>query len=74
MEQNVTIREDWIRLDAFLKFCGALDTGGRAKLVIQEGYVSVNGELCTMRGKKLHPGDRVTFGGNTYVCDKATVS
>lgn len=73
MEKNVKIKEEYIRLDSFLKLCGAADTGGRAKIVIQEGYVQVNGEVCTQRGKKLRSGDRVTFDGESYVCDRATV-
>ena len=44
-------------MDALLKFGGALSTGGQAKLVIQDGLVKVNGEVCTMRGKKMRPGD-----------------
>ena len=43
-----------------------MDTGGRAKYVVQGGEVMVNGEVCTMRGKKLHPGDAVTYGGRIY--------
>ena len=53
--ENVKIKIDteFIRLDALLKFGGALSTGGQAKLVIQDGLVKVNGEVCTMRGKKM---------------------
>ncbi len=46
------IDTEFIRLDALLKFGGALSTGGQAKLVIQDGLVKVNGEICTMRGKR----------------------
>lgn len=46
-----------------LKFAGAVETGGDAKLIIQEGRVSVNGEVCTMRGKKMRPGDRAVIDG-----------
>lgn len=53
----------WI---ASLKFCGAVGTGGEAKIVIAEGEVQVNGEVCTMRGKKLHPGDTVTLDGESW--------
>lgn len=73
MYKNIKIKEEYIRLDSFLKLCGAADTGGRAKIVIQEGYVRVNGEVCTQRGKKIRIGDRVTFDGESYVCDKAPV-
>lgn len=55
--EKIAINTTFIRLDALLKLVGAVETGGRAKLLIQEGRVMVNGEICTMRGKKLHPGD-----------------
>ena len=48
-----------------LKFAGAVETGGDAKLIIQEGRVAVNGEVCTMRGKKLRPGDRAVIDDET---------
>ena len=67
----VPIDTPFIRLDSLLKFVGAVDTGGRAKYLIQNGEVSVNGEICTMRGKKLHSGDLVEFQENLYeVCEK----
>ena len=56
----ITITTEFIRLDALLKLGGALDTGGQAKFVIQNGEVKVNGEVCTMRGKKIRPGDTVS--------------
>ena len=66
MEENhVKIETPFIRLDALLKFAGAVETGGDAKLIIQEGRVSVNGEFCAMRGKKLRPGDRAVIDGET---------
>jgi ribosome-associated protein len=66
MVKTVAIRTEFIRLDAFLKFCGAVDTGGHAKELVQGGGVSVNGEACTQRGKKLRPGDKVAVGGIDY--------
>lgn len=60
------IRTEFIKLQDLLKFAGAVETGGDAKLIIQEGRVAVNGEVCTMRGKKLRPGDTVTFRGEEY--------
>ncbi len=67
----VPIDTPFIRLDSLLKFVGAVDTGGRAKYLIQNGEVSVNHEICTMRGKKLHSGDTVEFQENLYeVCEK----
>ena len=65
-EETVYINTDFIRLDGFLKFKGIAETGGQAKQFIQDGIVKVNGEVCTMRGKKLHPGDEVTFLHNTW--------
>ena len=62
---KVSIHTEWIKLDQFLKFAGAVETGGDAKLIIQEGRVTVNGEVCTMRGKKLRPGDRAAIDGET---------
>ena len=60
MEQlSVTIQTDYLKLDSLLKFAGLCDTGGFAKELIQQGAVSVNGEVCTMRGKKIRPGDRI---------------
>lgn len=60
MEQlSVTIQTDYIKLDSLLKFAGLCDTVGFAKELIQQGAVSVNGEVCTMRGKKIRPGDRI---------------
>lgn len=64
--QTVTIQTEFIKLDSFLKYCGAVRTGGEAKTVIAEGEVQVNGEPCTMRGKKLHPGDTVTLDGESW--------
>ncbi len=60
---NVTIKTEYIKLDALLKFAGLADTGGEAKEAVQSGLVKVNGEVCTMRGKKLRPGDVAEYGG-----------
>lgn len=59
--EEINISTDFIKLDSFLKFAAITGTGGEAKYVISEGMVSVNGEVCTMRGKKLIPGDVVEF-------------
>ena len=56
----------FIRLDAFLKLCDAVQTGGHAKLVIQNEEVRVNGEICTQRGKKLYVGDVAEFENVLY--------
>jgi len=66
MLEKVPIKTPFIKLDSFLKFCGAAETGGQAKEMVQNGDALVNGEICTMRGKKLYPGDRVAIGGAEY--------
>lgn len=60
---EIQIHTEYIKLQDLLKFAGAVETGGDAKLIIQEGRVTVNGEVCTMRGKKLRPGDRAAIDG-----------
>ena len=60
MTKQVSIHTPFIRLDALLKLASVADTGGHAKLLIQSGKIRVNGEVCTQRGKKIFPGDRVT--------------
>jgi len=62
---EIKIHTEFIRLQDLLKFAGAVETGGDAKLIIQEGRVSVNGEPCPMRGKKLRPGYRAVIDGET---------
>jgi len=64
---EIAIRTDFIKLDQFLKFAGCVYTGGDAKGFIQDGYVKVNGEVCTMRGKKLVPGDTVNFNEEDFI-------
>ncbi len=65
MEQ-IAIHTEYIKLDALLKYAAAVGTGGEAKQLIAEGLVGVNGETCTMRGKKLYPGDRVDCMGMAF--------
>lgn len=60
MEQ-ITINTEFIKLDSLLKYAALVGTGGEAKYVIGEGMVLVNGEVCTQRGKKIRPGDHVSF-------------
>lgn len=62
---EIKIHTEFIRLQDLLKFAGAVETGGDAKLIIQEGRVTVNGEPCSMRGKKLRPGDRAVIDNET---------
>lgn len=59
--ETIQIKSEFIKLDALLKFAALVGTGGEAKMVIADGMVTVNGEVCTMRGKKIHPGDVVSF-------------
>ena len=65
-EERVKIETEFIKLQDLLKFAGAVETGGEAKLLIQEGRVSVNGQVCTQRGKKLRPGDKAELDGEVY--------
>lgn len=61
--RQVKISTEFIKLEALLKFEGMAETGGDAKERIQAGEVTVNGEVCTMRGKKLRPGDKAALDG-----------
>ena len=64
---QVKISTEFIKLESAMKLMNIVPSGGSAKLEIQEGFVTVNGEVCTMRGKKLYPGDRIEYQGNTYL-------
>lgn len=59
--EKIAINTEFIKLDSLLKFAALVGTGGEAKFVIAEGMVEVNGEVCTMRGKKIRVGDVVKF-------------
>ncbi len=61
--ERIVIRTEYIKLDALLKFAGLCETGGEAKERVQAGEVRLNGEICTMRGKKCLPGDIVELDG-----------
>lgn len=63
----VVIGTEFIKLESAMKLANILPSGGTAKLEIQDGNVTVNGEVCTMRGKKLYPGDRFCFDGQEYL-------
>ena len=70
-DEKITLdkNEEYIRLCDLLKLTGEFDTGGQAKLSIQNGEILVNGEVCTQRGKKLRTGDKVTCNEITFeVC------
>ena len=62
---EIKIDTEFIKLDALLKFANFVSSGGEAKIRIAEGEVAVNSEPCTMRGKKLRPGDTVTLDGES---------
>ena len=64
--ETITITTEYIKLQALLKLAAVTATGGEAKLLIQEGQVLVNGEVCTQRGKKIRPGDDVEAEGLHY--------
>ena len=59
--ETIEINEEFIRLDNLLKFAGIAPTGGQAKFIIQNGEIKVNGEICTMRGKKMRAGDKAQY-------------
>ena len=61
--ETISIKTPFIKLDALLKFAALCGSGGEAKIAVQEGLVTVNGEICTQRGKKIVPDDRIAFGG-----------
>lgn len=68
-ENRIKITTEFIKLDALLKFASMAGSGGEAKQLIQDGQVLVNGEVCTMRGKKIRPGDRVSLDGEEVVVE-----
>ena len=61
--ETITITTEYIKLQDLLKFAGRVSTGGEAKSLIADGAVEVNGGVCSMRGKKIRPGDQVVFQG-----------
>lgn len=63
----VVIGTEFIKLESALKLANAVSSGGEAKNLIQDGQATVNGEVCTMRGKKLYPGDRFSLMGTEYL-------
>ena len=63
---EVKIQTEFIKLDSFLKFCGAASLGSEAKMYVLDELIKVNGEICTQRGKKLYRGDIVEFNGETF--------
>ena len=63
---TITITTEYIKLQDLLKFAAIASTGGEAKIMVQEGLVTVNGEVCTQRGRKIRPGDDVCANGAHY--------
>ena len=66
---KISISTEFIKLDALLKFANLVSSGGEAKILISDGQVKVNGEVCLMRGKKIRPGDTVSLGNETIVIE-----
>ncbi len=62
----LAISTEYIKLQDAMKYANIVYSGGEAKQLILDGEVLVNGEVCTMRGKKLRPGDKFSFGGESY--------
>jgi len=69
--EKISITGDFIKLDSLLKYASLTASGGEAKRVIADGLVAVNNEVCLMRGKKIHPGDVVSFCGAELQVEKA---
>jgi ribosome-associated protein len=69
IDRNVKIETEYIKLDQLLKFSGAVSIGSEAKQFIADGKVKFNGEVCTMRGKKLRKGDSAEFERVIYIVD-----
>ena len=67
--ENIKIDSEFIKLQDLLKLSGVCSTGGMAKLAVQNGEVLVNGEICTMRGKKLRPGDQAQLEDVTIIVE-----
>ncbi len=69
MDNKVKITTEYIKLDQLLKFAGAVAIGSEAKELIKAEKVTVNGEICTMRGKKLRPGDIIKINGQDIIIE-----
>lgn len=67
MDSSVKITTEFIKLDQLLKYLGAVSIGSEAKEIISAGKVKVNGEVCTMRGKKIRPDDIITVNGKDII-------
>ena len=69
--KTIPIHTEFIKLQDLLKFANLVESGGQAKECVQAGEVSVNGEVCLMRGKKIRPGDDVCLQGEHYTVSYA---
>lgn len=69
MTKSIKITTEFIKLDALLKFASVANSGGEAKMLIQDGQIFVNGEVCTMRGKKIRSGDKVVYNNNEIIIE-----
>ena len=69
-EKEIYIDTDFIKLGSALKLCDIAGTGGHAKILITEGEISVNGEECLQRGKKLRDGDKIEYENTVYIIKK----
>jgi len=67
--QTVKIETEYIKLDSLLKYTGIVETGGEGKLIVQEGKVKVNGEVCTQRGRKIRAGDVIEVGDTKFTVE-----
>jgi len=65
--EKIAIKTEFIKLDQLLKFSGVADIGSEAKQMVLDGIVKINGEVCTMRGKKIRPGDLVEITGEDII-------
>lgn len=65
--EKIAIKTEFIKLDQLLKFSGVADIGSEAKQMVLDGIVRVNGETCTMRGKKIRSGDNVEITGEDII-------
>ena len=69
MVEKIKIKTEFIKLEALMKYASLVNSGGEAKMLIQDGQVSVNDEVCTMRGKKIRSGDKVSFNKKEVVVE-----
>ncbi len=67
--QNIKIKGEYIKLDSLLKFANLVSSGGEAKILIADGQVLVNDEICTQRGKKLYSGDKISLAGEIVIIE-----